>query len=77
MARVSHPNVASIYDFGIADGRPYLVMEYVEGGDLKRAIRPLARSRWSAVGRVRGLIEPIESPGPCRHCIGTASSTAT
>ena len=44
MARVSHPNVVSVYDFGVADGRPYLVMEYVAGGDLKRSIsadRPL------------------------------------
>src|SRR5690242_3063834 len=31
MARVSHPNVLSVYDFGVIDGRPYLVMEYVEG----------------------------------------------
>ncbi len=40
MARVSHPNILSIFDSGEANGRPYLVMEYVEGGDLRRLMRP-------------------------------------
>ena len=33
-ARLSHPNVVSIYDAGADDGRPYIVMEYVEGETL-------------------------------------------
>src|SRR2546430_1928609 len=44
MARIHHPNVVAIYDFGTIEGRPYLVMEYVEGGDLRRTMevgRPL------------------------------------
>ena len=40
MARISHPNILAIYDSGEVDGRPYLVMEYVEGGDLRRLMRP-------------------------------------
>ena len=36
MARVHHPNVVQVHDSGTVDGRPYLVMEYVEGGDLRR-----------------------------------------
>jgi tetratricopeptide (TPR) repeat protein/predicted Ser/Thr protein kinase len=31
MARLSHPNVAQVHEVGEADGRLYLVMEYVEG----------------------------------------------
>jgi serine/threonine-protein kinase len=32
LGRLNHPNIARIYDGGITDnGRPYLVMEYVEG----------------------------------------------
>jgi formylglycine-generating enzyme required for sulfatase activity len=67
MARVSHPNVVSVYDFGVADGRPYLVMEFVAGGDLKRSIsadRPLEP------GRVRGLIAPIARALTCLHRAG-------
>ncbi len=56
MARVLHPNIVSIYDFGIADGRPYLVMEFVEGGDLRRQIVP---DRPMDPARARALIAPI------------------
>jgi serine/threonine-protein kinase len=34
-ARLSHPNVVSVFDQGHDDGRPYIVMEYVEGRTLR------------------------------------------
>lgn len=34
MARLNHPNLVSIFDFGEADGLLYLVMEFVEGNTL-------------------------------------------
>jgi eukaryotic-like serine/threonine-protein kinase len=34
-ARLSHPNVVAVYDAGEAEGRPYIVMEYVEGSTLE------------------------------------------
>src|SRR5262245_51873233 len=37
-AKLDHENVVSVYDFGQDDGRPYMVMEYVRGEDLKTAI---------------------------------------
>jgi serine/threonine protein kinase len=33
-SRLTHANIAQIYDFDVADGTPYLAMEYVEGKDL-------------------------------------------
>jgi len=33
-AGLSHPNLVKVYDFGGEEERPYLVMEYVEGGTL-------------------------------------------
>jgi serine/threonine-protein kinase len=33
-ARLSHPNVVRVYDAGEADGRPFIVMEYVPGTSL-------------------------------------------
>lgn len=35
VARLSHPNIVSIYDVAFAGGVHYLIMEYVEGGSLK------------------------------------------
>jgi serine/threonine protein kinase len=37
--RVSHPNVVQVYDVGIAEGFPYLVLEYVAGGSLANRLR--------------------------------------
>ena len=34
-AKLSHPNVVSVFDQGHDDGRPYIVMEYVEGRTLR------------------------------------------
>jgi serine/threonine-protein kinase len=33
-SRLSHPNVVQVYDAGESDGRPYIVMEYVDGDTL-------------------------------------------
>lgn len=38
VARLSHPNVVSIYDVGQEEGLHYLIMEYVEGHSLKDII---------------------------------------
>jgi serine/threonine-protein kinase len=43
-ARLSHPNIVSIYDVGeeVDTRTPYIVMELVEGGNLKERIRQRA-----------------------------------
>jgi serine/threonine-protein kinase len=38
-ARLSSPNIVQVFDFGEQDGRPYLVMEYVEGQSLAETVR--------------------------------------
>jgi serine/threonine-protein kinase len=40
MARLHHPNTVRIYDFGEEPDLSYLAMEFVEGRDLYRVIRP-------------------------------------
>lgn len=39
VASLSHPNIVSIYDVGRVDNVDYLVMEYIEGDNLKNMIR--------------------------------------
>jgi serine/threonine protein kinase len=34
IARLQHPNIVQIFDFGEQNGQPYIAMEYVEGGTL-------------------------------------------
>jgi serine/threonine protein kinase len=48
-ANLTHPNIVTVYDFGRDGDRQYIVMEYVEGRDLKSVIRgegplPVARA---------------------------------
>ena len=38
-ARIIHPNVAAVFDYGESDGLVYLVMEYVDGEPLARIIQ--------------------------------------
>ena len=37
-ARLSHPHIVAVYDVGVEDGLPYLVMQYVEGTTLARQL---------------------------------------
>jgi tRNA A-37 threonylcarbamoyl transferase component Bud32 len=38
MARLQHPSIVTIFDFGEVDGLFYLIMEFVDGGDLRQSL---------------------------------------
>ena len=42
-ANLSHPNIVTVHDFGLDNGRLFIVMEYVPGTDLKSLIREKVR----------------------------------
>src|SRR5215510_6218151 len=46
--KLRHKNIVTVYDYGEQDNTPYLVMEYLEGEDLKSRI---------ASGRVSTLFD--------------------
>src|SRR5438105_10292962 len=50
-AALAHPNVTQVYDYGEADGRPFMVLEYVPRGTLEERLRngPLADEQTWAV----------------------------
>ncbi len=43
LARQSHPNLVAAYEAGLYQGRHFLIMEYVEGGDLSTLLRQQGR----------------------------------
>ncbi|WP_437589699.1 nSTAND1 domain-containing NTPase [Sorangium sp. So ce1000] len=57
IARLSHPNVVAVHRFGEADGRPYLVAEFVRGQSLDELVRPIpwTRALKIGLGLARGL----------------------
>ena len=43
LARLTHPNIVTVTDYGEYEGNPYLVMPYLSGGTLKEQLsRPVA-----------------------------------
>lgn len=48
-AAVSHPHIVEVHDLIEVEGRPYLIMELVEGEDLKRRIHQ------------RGALDPLDA----------------
>ncbi len=55
VARLNHPHIATLYRFGEHEGRPFLVLEYVEGGNLAEHLR---RRTWSPEEAAR-LLQPL------------------
>jgi len=55
-ARLQSPNVVQIYDYGIEDGRPFLVMELLRGEDLEARLRREGRL---SMADTRKIVEPV------------------
>ena len=66
MARLSHPNIAAVHDHGKAGPWSYLVMEYVDGENLRRVLRsrtvePADALRW--VGEICAALQYAHEHG--------------
>lgn len=59
MARLNHPNLIGVYDFGDADGMPYIVMEYVEGCSLHESAWNQVVDPAQAVSIVKAICEGL------------------
>ncbi len=66
-AHLSHPNVVSVFDQGNDGGRPYIVMEYVEGCTLRQLI---TREAPMDPLRVLDLAEPVVAALAAAHAAG-------
>lgn len=66
-SKIEHPNAITIFDFGIFEGMPYLVMQYVEGRTLKQVIGSHGAL---SIERVVSIIEQVSSAIQEAHDIG-------
>jgi len=60
LARLNHPNIVAVYDFGQADGLFYLLMEYVDGSNLRQLIEAKAVAPAQALAIVPKICEALQ-----------------
>jgi WD40 repeat protein/serine/threonine protein kinase len=62
-ARLQHPNIVQVHDFGYHQGRPYFTMELVEG----RALADLSSGQPLPSALAARLLEPVARGVHCAH----------
>jgi predicted Ser/Thr protein kinase len=60
LARLSHPNIVAVYDFGQAHGFCYLLMEFVDGVNLREAMRSGRFSPAEALALIPGICDALQ-----------------
>jgi tRNA A-37 threonylcarbamoyl transferase component Bud32 len=60
LARLSHPNIVTVHDFGEADGLYYLLMEYVDGVTLRQLLQTRKIAPEEALGIVPKICEALQ-----------------
>ena len=67
VARLTHPNIVKVTDYGEYEGQPYLVMPFLAGGNLKQYLKTHGRLPWQEAVH---LILPIAQALDFAHCQG-------
>ncbi len=60
LARLTHPNIVAVHDFGQSDGLCYVLMEYVDGVNLRQAMRAGRFTPAQALGLVPQLCAALQ-----------------
>ena len=59
VARLQHPNIVQIYEVGESDGRPFLSLEYTDGGSLLQKVAGTAQPEREAARLVETLARAV------------------
>lgn len=65
-ASVSHPNIVPVYDYGVQDERPFLVLEYLPGGSLADLLQGATPTTMDVVAFAGQLLSALD----CVHQAG-------
>jgi serine/threonine protein kinase/tetratricopeptide (TPR) repeat protein len=79
-AALNHPNIVSVYDFGQEGGMPYLVMELLEGNNLKDLLNAGAMSARVALAYSREIAQGVAAAhnnGVCHRDLKPANIFVT
>ena len=60
LARLSHPHIVAVYDFGETAGLCYIVMEFVDGANLRQAMRTGTLTSAEALAIVPQICEALQ-----------------
>ncbi|MFN0077570.1 MAG: protein kinase domain-containing protein [Prosthecobacter sp.] len=60
LARLSHPNIVAVHDFGESGGFCYLIMEYVDGVNLRQAMRAGRFTPEQALNIIPAICEALQ-----------------
>ncbi len=60
LARLGHPNIVAVYDFGQTNGMYFLMMEYVEGVNLRQSIQSGGMTPAAALAIVPQICDALQ-----------------
>lgn len=60
IARMRHPNILNVFDFGEYEGTPYMIVEYVPGGNLAGRMSQGPLDRATALRFLRGIASGLD-----------------
>jgi WD40 repeat protein/serine/threonine protein kinase len=59
IARLSHPNIVQVYEVGQSEGRPFLSLEFVDGGSLDQKLKGAPQPPAAAARLVQALADAV------------------
>jgi len=60
IAKLRHPNIVDVYDFGEYQGTPYMIVEYVPGGSLAGRMNGRRLDQATAIKYLRGIAAGLD-----------------
>lgn len=60
IAKMRHPNIVDVYDFGEYEGMPYMIVEYVPGGSLSNRMAHGRLDQATALRYLRGIAAGLD-----------------